>query len=669
MNLAINFVWIGTGKLGWLECFIIYSWKVLGCEVNLFTSYNEAGKTFDAEALGLPEGLVNVHDLPTIIAEGESMPKTRVVLKAWFTETKKKNMGGLFSGDARRTFTFNIVDLCKSFLAATRKGVVMDLKIGPSPHIKKYVDSGIFESTFVGCKRVSTVENQLMGSMSDDDTKRTAYGEGFEHFLFSGGVTPDKMKTQKTEKWFSNATLAHGRAMGSSMTPKGLKGGWFDIGKYGKARHAKDLGISGTDFVGIAEEEEAGAVRVFKREADQTNKSGNTPTTDEERLEVQRVALSELPEAPTGEDSFAIAMQALLLKTVKSSGEVTLSRTPVVVVSSESRSETVREDTTPGNLIINYVWLGCGALGALEKFNIYCWRAKGHSVGIYTHHFTSGKSHTFETLGLAEGDAEVHVMPTVLSGDDEASGSDNPVAAMANSRAILKDWMAKAVVKGKDAVTMDNIYNMADLTKSYVGATRRGIVIDFKVGPSPHVAAYEAKGCFTDKFVSYSRGGKTTTGGVENQCIGTMQEANTLRLKYAKEFDKKFVNNILGSTIDGWKGQFNTKSCDKLTAYHGKAFTAAKPNIDVTKEAPSTSQILRTFAVSEIVHSEWSYGPFRVFKRATEQSNSTGSGPGTSKRQVKRLATDVWQDEIQNCGGSTDFIEKAGVAKTAMPEE
>ena len=319
-------------------------------------------------------------------------------------------------------------------------------------------------------------------------------------------------------------------------------------------------------------------------------------------------------------------------------------------------------------LIINYVWLGCGALGQLEKFNIYCWRAKGHAVAIYTHHFTSGTSHTVNTLGLEAGDADVYVMPTVLGEDDGATGVDNPIVAMANSREILKDWLAKAVAKGKDNVTMDNIYNMADLTKSYVGATRRGIDIDFKVGPSPHVAAYEAEGCFTDKFISYSRGGKTATGGVENQCIGTMQEANTLRLEYAKEFDKKFVNSLLGSTIELWKGEFDRKSCDKLTAYHGKSFTAAKPNIDVTMEAPSKSQIRDKFKVSEIVHSNWSFGPFRVFKRATEQSNSTGSGAGTSKLEVKRLAQDVWQKELQNCGGSTTFIDKAGAAKTSMPD-
>ena len=318
MNLSINFVWIGTGKLGWLECFIIYSWKMWGCEVNLFTSYNEAGKTFNAEALGLPEGLVNVHDLPTVIAEGDSMPNTRAVLKAWFAETKKRNLGGLIGDDARRTFTFNIVDLCKSFLAATRKGIVMDMKIGPSPHIEKYVDSDLFNSTFVGCKRVSTIENQLMGSMSDDDTKRNTYGLAFEHYFFTGSVTPESMKGQKTEKWFSKATTAHGQAMGNARTEKGLKGTWYDVGKYDKVKQFSGVLFDDAKFVGIAGEKEAGAIRVFKRESDQTNKSGNTPTTDEERVEMRRVALLGLPPAPDGDGAFAVAMRALLLKTVKS---------------------------------------------------------------------------------------------------------------------------------------------------------------------------------------------------------------------------------------------------------------------------------------------------------------------------------------------------------------
>jgi hypothetical protein len=279
--------------------------------VNVFTNYNASGKTYDAESLGLPPNAVNIFDLPTLVGEGDSMPKTREVLAAWYAASKGR---GLIGAEAKRAFAFNMVDLSKSFLAATRKGVVMDLKIGPSPHIKKYVDSGIFSDAFIGCKRVSTVENQLMGSMSDDDTKRTAYGVGFEHFLFEKNLV-SKVKNETTEKWFSHATLAHGRAMGSAMTPKGLKGAWFDIGKYGKDKHSSQLNLPSTEFVGIANEAESGAVRIFKREMDQTNKGGGTPTTDEHRLEMQRVALAELPEAPTGEEPFAVAMRALLPKT------------------------------------------------------------------------------------------------------------------------------------------------------------------------------------------------------------------------------------------------------------------------------------------------------------------------------------------------------------------
>ena len=81
---------------------------------------------------------------------------------------------------------------------------------------------------------------------------------------------------------------------GRFSLPEGLKGAWFDIGKYGEKAHGETLRIFGAHFAGIAGEPEYGAVRIFKREADQTNKAGGVRTTDEDRLEMQSLTFREL---------------------------------------------------------------------------------------------------------------------------------------------------------------------------------------------------------------------------------------------------------------------------------------------------------------------------------------------------------------------------------------
>jgi len=237
------------------------------------------------------------------------MPNTRDVLAAWFnTEMRAWNAGG-------QQLTFNMADLCKSYIAATTQGIVMDLKIGPSPHIKKYVDSGIFSTAFIGCKRAGTIENQCMGSMSVDDTKRTRYGNGFELALFSKDRFPSTLKNSPYTEWFPQATAAHNRAMGQNNNfalPQGLKGDWFDIGNNGKAKHESQLGIMGATFEGILEDEKCyGPIRIFKREDDQTNKSDKFRTTDEQRLKMQELTFSELAQASVKEGGIDVTAEGM----------------------------------------------------------------------------------------------------------------------------------------------------------------------------------------------------------------------------------------------------------------------------------------------------------------------------------------------------------------------
>jgi hypothetical protein len=70
----------------------------------------------------------------------------------------------------------------------------------------------------------------------------------------------------------------------------------LDIGVQGKMDHINKYALAGATVVGIAGEEFYGPLRIFKRESDQTNKSG-AKTTDEDRIDIQRVAFLELAQA------------------------------------------------------------------------------------------------------------------------------------------------------------------------------------------------------------------------------------------------------------------------------------------------------------------------------------------------------------------------------------
>jgi len=313
-----------------------------------------------------------------------------------------------------------------------------------------------------------------------------------------------------------------------------------------------------------------------------------------------------------------------------------------------------KPQTTP--LCINYVWLGTSQLGALEKFNIYSWRAMGCIVTIYTFHFTPNTTHTVESLGLEEGDAVVVDLPALLGADDDVDDDNDPRTHLRTARTLLKTWF-KAVPKNGEKPQREHIYNMVDLTKSYLGGTRLGIVLDLKVGPSKHLSHY--KSCFEERFISYSRGGKAAI--VENQCMGTMQITNELRLKYAKSFDLEIKKNLEG--LNNHNGSwFNL-----ITGFHGRAFQATNAGIDVVKEAPSKKINLVQLDVFEI--GAKNCGPFRVFKKASDQTNQAPNAGGTTKNQVKFLCQDVWKHELKNSGGDGDFLAKVQKVMQQLPSD
>jgi hypothetical protein len=300
-------------------------------------------------------------------------------------------------------------------------------------------------------------------------------------------------------------------------------------------------------------------------------------------------------------------------------------------------------------IIINYVWLGNNPLGALEKFNILSWRALGHIVNIYTHPFAGGPPRNLGNLGLQPGEAHVIDLASVLTADSHAVGEYNPKAALGDARSILGRWLG--AMPEHDPPTKEHIYNMVDLTKSYLGGTQRGIVLDMKVGPSKHLQHYVDS--FHNKLISYTRGGNTPELP-ENQSIGTMQEAETLRLAYAINFNNKMKGL---ANVDHNAAWFN-----QITGYHGQSYQATQEWLDVATKAPDGRPAEGRYPVSEPLN--LGSGPFRVFKRANDQSNK--SVGGTTKNEVKFLAEETMRREFPKGG---EFRARAQTQVNDLPTE
>lgn len=354
---------------------------------------------------------------------------------------------------------------------------------------------------------------------------------------------------------------------------------------------------------------------------------------------------------------------------------------------------------------INYVWMGKGPLSPLERFNIYSWRCLGYSVAIYTFHFTPGEAFTFSSLGLSLGERvqrtgpgyhdltvlhddglALHDMPTLLREDeyeDDGTGAD-PRRLCRDMRRLLSTLYGVALdpLRGVNAVGLDpetrrdQIFNIVDLTKSYLGATRRGLTMDFKVGPSPHLAAYEPY--FDTKFISYRRGNLTAPGTPENQCLGTNQALNTIRCKYATHFNKWVTGwsenprVVIPAASVGILETPRGKHYDKITITHAKFFSSFQSKRDclnVTLEAPDGSAIGERYTFKGIAD-EKGVGPFRVFKKASDQTNQD-SGEKTTPRDVKLIAAEVMRAEAERwpTWGALDryYKDKLAEAYEALP--
>lgn len=308
MDLIINFVWIGPGNFGWLEKFMIYSWWAVGAKVNLYT-HKFGNKDHSNASLDLPEEVCTVHVLSKILLGDFRDPfgrKSRHLLVRWSARRPPEWKNG------GREAIFNMVDLTKSYIGMSKRGIVFDMKVGPSPFIREYFSSGAFHNKFVSYSRANVVENQCMGTMmagSNGDQVRKKYGEGFEEALFikgpqHGGKDPSRMRSTPTWEWFPVITAAHSKALGKkrkqsfSGSKAGLRGDWSDIGPAGKAVFSRQ-GRQAMKFEGIDRKDYHGPIRIFKNEWDQSNKQNNpNPTTKRQRMaEVDRAMKFLMPVA------------------------------------------------------------------------------------------------------------------------------------------------------------------------------------------------------------------------------------------------------------------------------------------------------------------------------------------------------------------------------------
>lgn len=178
------------------------------------------------------------------------------------------------------------------------------------------------------------------------------------------------------------------------------------------------------------------------------------------------------------------------------------------------------------NLIINFVWIGRGEFGFLEKFMIYLWRAWGCQVNLFTHYPSAEKTHDHASLGLPPNIGTVQDLPTIMV-------EDNGKPLGKKTRDVLAAWYKCKLPAWKEGGRVQT-FNMVDLSKSYIGMHRVGVVFDMKVGPSRYIKKYVDKKVFENNFVSYNR-----CNAAENQCIGYMMalEEGNARWKYGLGFE------------------------------------------------------------------------------------------------------------------------------------
>ncbi|WP_342376150.1 hypothetical protein NVS55_33475 [Myxococcus stipitatus] len=244
---------------------------------------------------------------------------------------------------------------------------------------------------------------------------------------------------------------------------------------------------------------------------------------------------------------------------------------------------------------INCVWIGNGLINCQSAFNILSWISCGWTVTIYKHPAPQMGADVSALFHDSAQDAfkSPRITEENLSVVSLADALETATPVMPTTRALLRRWIG-------DMGVGYTSYAIGDLTKSFIAGTRAGIVLDLKIGPSPHVHAYPAAP-FTSTFVSFSRPGAFS---VENQCLGS------LNIEVSNAYGRFFDPSVSGLEDSTFDQQTNAEAVfGAITSKHQLAFSQMKSKSTDVKT--KDSQQWEFFELGNTKNS----GPFRVYQK------------------------------------------------------
>ena len=282
------------------------------------------------------------------------------------------------------------------------------------------------------------------------------------------------------------------------------------------------------------------------------------------------------------------------------------------------------------DLLLNFVWIGPGELPAVGIFNIKSWLSYGATVHVYAHS-CRGEPHTARSLGLGPYECGIFDIGEALSRPGSLPGEDD--LEQRGFLPLLRVWLGtpmKPWAGGGQELT----YNLGDLTKAILAMTRQGVSLDLKIGPTPIVEEFVAKGAFARYFVTFIR-----KGVIENQRLGTMEGGDRLRGTYrTKVFTKSTSDDLRSMASAPYAPHYND-----ITRWHNSSFLGPMRLLwlDIHKygKARHLSQLQipetrNTFAgIAEKTH-----GPLRIFKKENDQANASSGDRTTTKNITDAMA-------------------------------
>ncbi|NTX17217.1 hypothetical protein HUA76_41225 [Myxococcus sp. CA056] len=265
----INCVWIGNGLISCQSAFNILSWISCGWTVTIYKHPAPQGNAavsaiFHEDARSALESPKVTEETLSVVSLTDAleaattvMPTTRALLRRWI-------------GDIGVGYTsYAIGDLTKSFIAGTRVGIVLDLKIGPSQWVHDY-PSKPFTETFISFSRTGAfdVENQCLGSLNLEVSNE--YGQIFD--LSASGLENATFDQQtNAEAVFGSITSKHQLAFNNLKRKR-------------KGTDVKTTDSTKWEFFEIGSNKNSGPFRVYQKPGYFNWKQGEYPEQKKENL-------------------------------------------------------------------------------------------------------------------------------------------------------------------------------------------------------------------------------------------------------------------------------------------------------------------------------------------------------------------------------------------------